>query len=176
MRAVRVLRSWPLLCSLLCSLLALAVAPQLRAQPQPSRPAPVALAHSALITLFAAVNPDGIILQIHGNPPAPPQVTVTELKVTLDGKEVPVTAEPVTGWRVSLPAGTTAKPRQLEATVTHDGIREVLSAQLPGLTGAAAPAAKPAAGGWGIHNQLVWWIFNIAIVLIAALVISRRTS
>jgi hypothetical protein len=172
MRAVRVLRSWPLL----CWLLALGAAPLLRAQPQPLPPAPVPLAHSALITLSAAVNSAGVTLQIQGNPPGPPAVAVSELKVTLDGKEVPVTAEPVTGWRVALPPGASAQPRQLEVTVTHDGIREVLSAQLPAVAGVAPPAAKPAAGGWGIHNQLVWWIFNIAIVLIAALVISRRTS
>ena len=42
----------------------------------------------------------------------------------------------------------------------------------------AAPVAatNAAAGLLGSHKQLAWWILNIAIVLIAALAISRRMS
>jgi len=62
--------------------------------------------------------------------------------------------------------------------VTHDGIREVLRAKIA--PPAAATAQTPAAAGGGavsgVHRQIVWWILNIAIVLIAALALSRRRS
>jgi hypothetical protein len=75
----------------------------------------------------------------------------------------------------------------LDVTVMHDGIRELLQATIPWPKAAApapapaaarAPAAAPTpgAGGTGVHRQIVWWILNIAIVLIAALALSRRRS
>jgi hypothetical protein len=57
--------------------------------------------------------------------------------------------------------------------VTHDGVSEILNAHIALV--AAQPAAAPGVLA-GAHRQIVWWILNIAIVLIAALVIARRTS
>lgn len=56
--------------------------------------------------------------------------------------------------------------------LAHDGIREVLSGPLPAALG--APAAP--AGLFGNHKQMVWWVLNIAIVLIAVMALSRRMS
>lgn len=141
---------------------------------EPAEPLPAPLAHSALLTLEGASIPGALILRVRSNTPATP-VAVSDFAVTLDGKDAPVTPRADGAWRVTLPATLTANELRLDATVTHDGIREVLSAKVPVTP---APPAHPAAGagGMGVHNQLFWWILNIAIVLIAALAISRRTS
>jgi len=100
-------------------------------------------------------------------------LTVSEFSVLLDGKSVPAAARPDGTWLVPLPAP--APGGQLEVAVTHDGIRELLSAKLPAAhAGAAAPAAGT--GATGVHKQIVWWILNVLIVLVAAIAISRRTS
>jgi membrane-associated phospholipid phosphatase len=105
-------------------------------------------------------------------------------------------------WLVSRPAGTQDAGKPVEVTVGHDGIHEVLSGRLapsagaatappPGAApaGAASSSAAPSGGASsgaaasgaarlisGSHKQFYWWILNIAIVLIAAIAISRRMS
>ena len=68
--------------------------------------------------------------------------------------------------------GLSAGEHHLSVTVAHDGIHELLE-------GKFTPAAVPAAGIVGLggnHKQLLWWILNIGIVLVAAIAISRRMS
>jgi hypothetical protein len=163
MRGVRIFSAWPL-----AALLAFA-APGLQMGPPDPIPAP--LAHSALLTLEGAVAPGALLLRVRSNT-AGTALNVSDLQVQLDGKELPVTSRADGSWRAPLPPGT-AGDGKLEVTLTHDGIREVLGAHVD-LTAAGAPA-RPAAGS-RIHNQVFWWILNIAIVLIAALAISRRMS
>jgi hypothetical protein len=62
----------------------------------------------------------------------------------------------------------------LAVTVGHDGIRELLEGKFTPAA-AAAPASGLSALG-GNHKQLLWWILNIGIVLVAAIAISRRMS
>ena len=161
MRAVRIFSAWPL-----AVLLAVTVGAGLHLGPPDPIPAP--LAHSALITLEGAVAPGALLFRVRSNTPGT-GLSVSDFQVQLDGKDLPVTARADGGWRVPLPPGTTGDGR-LEVTVTHDGIREVLGAHVTLADAAPAPA------GTGVHNQLLWWILNIAIVLIAALAISRRMS
>jgi hypothetical protein len=62
--------------------------------------------------------------------------------------------------------------------VAHDGVREMLTGQLPGAPAAAA-AARGAAGSAAsllAHKQLAWWILNILVVLIGVIAVSRRMS
>ena len=132
------------------------------------------LAHSSLITLEGTTLPGAMVLQVRptsgGTAPQ-----VTEFALTLDGTPAPATLQPDGSWRVTLPAGATRPPARFEATITHDGIREVLGgAVAPAAPGAAAGPAE--AGALGIHKQIVWWVLNIVIVLVAAIAISRRTS
>jgi hypothetical protein len=165
MGAVRIFSSWPLVV-----LLALTVSgPHLG----PPDPIPAPLAHSALLTLDGAVAPGAVLLRVRANSATAP-VTVSDLEVVLDGKALPVTARADGSWRVPLPAESMAGPGKLEVRVTHDGVTEILAAQIP-LASAAAPTASPGVLA-GAHKQIVWWVLNIAIVLVAALVISRRTS
>jgi hypothetical protein len=167
MRSVKLLSPWPLL----VLLAATAVAPRT----EPVQPILAPLTHSALVTLEGASLPGELILRIRPNAAGAP-ISVSDLTVAIDGKPVPASARADGAWRVALPSRAAATEGQLDVTVTHDGIRELLSAKIP-LAAAAAPATPaPQPGGSGVHNQLLWWVLNIAIVLIAALAISRRKS
>ena len=55
----------------------------------------------------------------------------------------------------------------------HDGIHELLEGKF---TPAAVPARRGIVGLGGNHKQMLWWILNIGIVLVAAIAISRRMS
>jgi hypothetical protein len=142
------------------------------ARTEPVTPLPTPLAHSALVTLEGATLPDALILRVRANAETAP-TAVSEFSVALDGRQLPATPRADGSWRVALPPRSGAAAGKLDVTVTHDGVRELLSAriELPG----SAPQASPAAGT-GVHKQIVWWILNVAIVLIAALAISRRMS
>jgi hypothetical protein len=137
------------------------------------------VAHSALVTLTAARAPSGVTLHLERAAGGAP-LSVTELTASVDGKNVPVTSLGEDSWSLAWPASGAAGDGRLEVTVTHDGIREVLSGTLP--PRAAATAATAAQGGTSggsllrNHKQLAWWILNIGVVLIAVLAISRRMS
>jgi hypothetical protein len=167
MRAVRILSPWPLIALLAATV----VAPRT----EPVEPIPMPLARSALLTLEGATLPDALLLRVRANAGAAP-VTVSDVSVALDGKELPVTPRADGSWRVPLPSRAGSAEGLLDVTVTHDGIRELLRTKIAVPAAAAPTPAAPAGGGTGVHKQIVWWILNIAIVLIAALVISRRSS
>lgn len=152
--------------ALLLSCAALLVAPTLGASA-----APAPLAHSAQVSVEGARTPAGLALRVVPTPPGT-ALAVSGVSVSVEGKNVAATREADGSWLAPLAAASTGQP--LEITVDHDGIREVLSAaSVP----AAGPAAPASGGGLlGDHKQLAWWILNIAIVLIAALAISRRRS
>ncbi len=137
----------------------------------PVEPIPAPLAHSAQLSLEGASMPGALILRVRGAGGA--AVDPAEVSVAVDGRELPASARADGTLRVGLPAGSTAPAVQLDVTVSHDGIRELLSARLP-VEHAAAPAADAHAGGTGVHSQLLWWALNIGIVFVAVLVISRR--
>jgi hypothetical protein len=171
MRGVKIQSPWPLIALLAVT----AVAPRT----EPVEPILMPLAHSALITLEGATLTDGaLLLRVRANPGAA-AVTASDISVAIDGKDVPVTARADGSWRVSVPSHPGADDRTLDVTVTHDGIRELLRAKIapPAAAAAQTPAAASGGGGAsGVHRQIVWWILNIAIVLIAALALSRRRS
>jgi hypothetical protein len=131
-------------------------------------------AHSTLVSVDAArLAPDTLALRIRytgGQPVAAP----VEVAVTAQGRNLPVTANTDGTWSVALkdldgkPAG------RLDLVIGHDGIHELLSGTAAAPAAATAPAT--ATGLLGNHKQLAWWILNIAIVLIAAIAISRRMS
>ncbi len=164
MRAVKLFSAWPVM----VLLAATAVAPHTG----PVEPIPAPLAHSAQLSLEGASMPGALILRVRGAGGAP--VDPSEVSIAVDGRQLPASARADGTLRVALPApGSTAQAVQLDVTVSHDGIRELLSARLP-VEPAAAPVADAHSGGTGVHSQLLWWALNIAIVFIAVLVISRR--
>ena len=104
-------------------------------------------------------------------------LTVNDLAVAIDGRSEPATARADGSWFVPRPAEAQDAGKTIEVTVGHDGIREVLSGRL------GASAARPGAVSPGSstvlsssRKQLLWWVLNIAIVLIAVIAISRRVS
>jgi hypothetical protein len=104
-------------------------------------------------------------------------LVVNELSVSIDGKSARATVRPDGSWFVARAAGTQDAGKTIDVTVGHDGIREILSGRLAPATGASGTANSGAATVVSSsHKQIFWWILNIAIVAIAAIAISRRTS
>jgi|HubBroStandDraft_1064217.scaffolds.fasta_scaffold01107_8 hypothetical protein len=132
------------------------------------------LARSALVSVEAAVlAPDTLTLRIR-HTPSGTNVVSAQLQVAAQGRSLPVTANADGTWTVALKDLNGKPPGKLDLLVTHDGIRELVS-------GSAAPPAAGTASGAAAgllhnHKQLAWWILNVAIVLIAAVAISRRMS
>ncbi len=132
-------------------------------------PAPIPVAHSALLTINATVTPDGLALHIlHAGNQIP--IDGRDVTVSVDGKSQPVTAEPEGTFLLATKDLEGDGERQLDITVAHDGIREILTGKV------ALPKTTSTADLWRDHKQLAWWVLNIAIVLIAVLAFSRRGS
>ena len=132
------------------------------------------LAHSAQLSVdAAALAPDTLTLRIRHTADQSPPAAV-QVEVRAQGRNLPVTANTDGTWNVAMKELPGKPPGQLELVISHDGIRELLSGTLA--PPAPATATRAAAGLLGNHKQLAWWILNIAIVLIAAIAISRRMS
>jgi hypothetical protein len=140
----------------------------------PTQPLFLPLAHSALISVDAAASaPETLTLRIRHTADQTP-VTAVQLEVAAQGRSLPATPNPDGSWNVALKNLGSKPPGKLDLTIDHEGIREVLSGTpVPPAAGTAAAAAS---GLVRDHKQLAWWILNIAIVLIAAIAISRRMS
>jgi hypothetical protein len=140
------------------------------ATPPPAGAAPIPVAHSALLNINASVVPDGLMLHIlHASNQIP--IDGRDVTVTIDGKNQPLTVEPEVG-NFLLPTKDLGEgERQLDITVAHDGIRELLTGKV------ALPKAGRLTGSWSSSSkQMAWWVLNIGVVLIAVLAISKRSS
>ena len=116
--------------------------------------------------------PAGLTLRLRATVPGA-ALSVTDVSVSLDGVSAPARRQADGSWFVPLSAAPAARDGKLDVFVLHDGIREVLSGRI------APPPAGSSGGSSSVlreHKQLAWWILNIAIVLIAAIAISRRMS
>ena len=143
---------------------------------EPAKPPLPSLAHSALITVDAAAAGGGITLRVR-RPTGDTPLVVNDLAVTIDNKSEPATNRPDGSWFVARSAGAQDAGKTIAVTVGHDGIHEVLSGRLAASPGASGGAGSGAAAVVSSsHKQIFWWILNIAIVAIAAIAISRRTS
>lgn len=132
-------------------------------------PTPIPVAHSALLTINATVIPDGLALHVlHAGNQIP--IDGRDVTVSVDGKSQPLTAEPEGTFLLSTKDLGGDGDRQLDITVAHDGIREILTGNI------ALPKPGSATDLWRNHRQMAWWVINIAIVLIAVLAFSRRSS
>jgi hypothetical protein len=143
---------------------------------QPSAPPLPPLAHSALLAIDAAPSAAGLTLRIR---PAAEQrpIAVNDVVVTIDGSSQPASARTDGSWFVQRPAGTLDVGKTIDVAVGHDGIHEVLRGRLAPSGGAAMPGRSGVSRlVSGSHKQLYWWILNIAVVLLAAIAISRRMS
>jgi hypothetical protein len=142
------------------------------AAPADERFAP--LAHSAQLTVDAAMlAPEALTLRIRHAADQSALAPASQIEVRAQGRTLGVTANSDGTWSVSLKELGGKPPGTLDLVIGHDGIRELLSGAL---APPAAGAANAAASLVRDHKQLAWWILNIAIVLIAAIAISRRVS
>ena len=125
------------------------------------------IARSALLTLSASPADDSLALRIdrvtdHRLITGPGKVTAT-----LDGHAVPLAPAPNGSWLLSL-HGEAAGAHSLGLVVAHDGIRELLTGTV------TVPRRRSALDFLQGHGMAAWWVLNIAVVLIAVIVISRR--
>jgi hypothetical protein len=131
------------------------------------------VAHSALVTVEGVVTSDTLVLRVlrtaDRHPPAGLGLTVS-----VDGRNIPVTARPEGTWGVPLRDLARKPPARLSIVVAHDGVREVLDGQLPEGATAAPPSQSASAASRLIHKQTAWWILNVVIVLIGVIAVSRR--
>ena len=128
----------------------------------------IVVAQSALLSLTAAPSDHSLALQVvrrsdHRLITGPGNVTVT-----VDGREVPVAAQPGGTYLMST-RGQSAGAHSLSAVVSHDGIRELLTG-----TVTVQQQQQSILDMIQGHGMSAWWVLNIAVVLIAVLVISRR--
>jgi hypothetical protein len=145
--------------------------PSASAANAPPPAAPIPVAHSALLNINASVVPEGLVLHVlHASNQVP--IDGRDVTVTVDGKNEPLTAEPEVG-NFLLPTKDLGEgERQLDITVAHDGIREILTGKV-----ALPKASGGLTGSWdSSRKQMAWWVLNIAVVLIAVLAISKRSS
>jgi hypothetical protein len=160
----------------LAKLAALALSIPAAAAPVAVAPVFAPLAHSTLVSVDAALEAGTLMLRVRRTASQVP-VPVTELQVALDGRTLPVTPRPDGTWSAALGPAARAPRGTLEITVSHDGVREILTAGLPGTAAAAGGnAAAGAAALLSSHKQLLWWVLNIAVVLIGVIAVSRRMS
>jgi len=97
-------------------------------------------------------------------------LAVSAVSASVDGRPVSAARQTDGSWAFApAPSGV----GRLEVIVEHDGIRELLSGALPG---SSAGTGTAGVGMSRNHKQLLWWILNIGIVLIAVLAVSRRMS
>jgi hypothetical protein len=144
--------------------------PGLRAADSAAHPAKgtdIPVAHSALLTVDATPSDDLVALsvrRVHDRS----IVSSDDITVTVDGKNETVTRD--SNGNYSMPAADLRGDgaRAVEIIIGHDGIRELLSGKVA--------LAEPSSAGslFRDHRQIGWWILNIAIVLVAAIFLSRR--
>jgi hypothetical protein len=135
--------------------------------PSASQNGAIVVARSALLTLTAVPSDDALALRVtrladHQLIVGPGKVTAT-----LDGHPVPLSAQPNGAYLLPL-GGQPGGSQSLQVVVAHDGIRELLTGTV------SLPRHRGALEALEGHGMAAWWVLNIAVVLIAVLVISRR--
>ncbi len=137
------------------------------ASSQPPQAGAVVVARSALLTLTAT--PAGHALALRVTRLADHRLITGngQVTATLDGRPVPLTAETNGAYLLARSAG--GGPQRLRVVVAHDGIRELLSG-----TVTLPPRHRSALESLQGHGMAAWWVLNVAVILIAVIVISRH--
>ena len=128
---------------------------------------PTVLARSAQLTVTAAPSDHSLALQVARNSNHHLIVGTGNVTATLDGHSLLVTARP-DGTYVISTRDQSAGTHSLNVVVSHDGIRELLTGTV------TVPQQQSFLDMLQGHGMSAWWVLNIAVVLIAVLIISRR--
>ena len=127
---------------------------------------PAQIAHSALLSVEATAKPDVLQLAIRRVNDNSPVVT-DDITVAVDGHNESVAREKGTVYELPINDLRGEGVKDVDVTVAHDGIREIVS-------GKVSVAEPPATSLLRDHKQVAWWALNIVIILIAAMAFSRR--
>jgi len=130
----------------------------------------IPIAHSALLTINGTFSSSGLVLHIlHAANQVP--IDGRDVTVTVDGKNQPLTVQQEVGDFLLPTKDLSDGPQTLDITVAHDGIREILTGKV------ALPKSVFGSGMLdSSHKQMLWWVLNIGIVLVAVLAFSKRSS
>jgi len=129
---------------------------------------PAQIAHSALLSVEATAKPDALQISIRRvNDKS--LINTDDVTVAVDGKNQSVTRERGTVYELPINDLRGDGARDVDVTVAHDGIREIVS-------GKVTVAEASTESLWRDHKQVAWWILNILIVLVAAWAFSGRKS
>ena len=141
--------------------------------PQPPQPVQLApdvaapIAHSALLTVVATVTTDAVQLSIR-RVSDKSVVNSDDVIVAVDGRNQSVTHEKGGVYELPINDLRGDGARDVDVTVGHDGIREIVSGKV------SLTETSSASSLLRDHKQVAWWILNIVIVLVAAMAFSRR--
>jgi hypothetical protein len=138
--------------------------------PQPVQLAPnvaAPIARSALLIVEGTATADALQLSIR-RVSDKSLVSSDDVTVAVDGKNQSVTHEKGGAYELPINDLRGEGARDVDVTVAHDGIREIVSGKV------SMPEASSAGSLWRDHKQVAWWILNIVIVLVAAMAFSRR--
>jgi hypothetical protein len=146
------------------------------ADPAPAAPpatalakvSPVQIAKSALLSIEGTPTPHTLDLRIRKLSDKS-LISADDVNVTVDGRSETVTRVNVDTYQIPADSFRGTGAHEVEITVPHDGIREILGGKV-----ILPEAGASATGLLGDHKQMAWWILNIVIVLIAAVAISNR--
>jgi hypothetical protein len=142
--------------------------------PQPLEPVQLApnataqIARSALLGVEGTATGDTLRISIRR---ASDQSLISgdDVTVAVDGKNQSVThGKGSAAYELPINDLRGDGARDVDVTVGHDGIREIVSGKV------SVAEAASASSLLSDHKQIAWWILNIVIVLIAATAFSRR--
>lgn len=135
------------------------------AAPSPNGTAVVA--RSALLKLTATPSDGSLALRVTRLANQQLVTGAGNVTATLDGRRVALTAEPNGTYLLPL-HGSDAGKQSLRVVVAHDGIRELLTGTV------VVPRQGSFLDSLEGHGMAAWWVLNVAVILIAVLVISRH--
>jgi hypothetical protein len=135
--------------------------------PAGSKDGSVSVARSALLTLTVTPSDHALALRVLRLADRQLIAGTGKVTATLDGHALPLTAQP-SGIYLASTRGQDGGAHTLDVVVSHDGIRELLTGTV------ALPSSRSTLDFLQSHGMSAWWVLNIAVVLIAVLVISRR--
>ena len=125
------------------------------------------IARSALLTLTATPSDHALALRVVRVSDQQAIAGPGKVTATLDGHGIPLAPE-ANGTYLLSTSGQSGGTHSLGLVVSHDGIRELLTGTV------TVPQQQSILDVIQGHGMSAWWVLNIAVVLIAVLIISRR--
>jgi hypothetical protein len=152
-----------------------APAAAIAAPAEPAKPVQLApnvaaqLAHSALLTVEGTATADALQISIR-RVSDKSLINTDDVTIAVDGKNQSVTRERGTVYEVPINDLRGDGVRDVDVTVAHDGIREIVSGKVSVVEASSTESLLRD------HKQVAWWILNIVIILAAAWAFSNRKS